>query len=97
MGKVSIHLVTRSVVSDMFCVKVKETHREETHTREEQDFSLHRRKEKLRFSFANILTEHFMLIYFCVKISRNDMMMSRGLVFRISRHKCSQSLKLAKL
>lgn len=92
MEKVSIHVVTRSVVSDMFCVKVKETH-----TREEQDFSLHRRKEKLRFSFANILTEHFMLIYFRMKISRNDMMMSTGLVFRISRHKFSQSLKLAKL
>lgn len=97
MGKVSIHVVTRSVVSDVFRVKVKETHREETHTRGEQDFSLHMRKEKLRFSFANVLTEHFMRIYFCMKMSRNDMVMSRGLVFRISRHKCSQSLKLAKL
>ena len=77
--------------------EVKETHGEETHTRKEQDFSLTGGKKKLRFSSANILTEHVILIYFCMKTSRNDMMMSRGLVFQISKHKCSQSLKLAKL
>ena len=42
-GKNFTHLVTTSVRSEVFSVKVKATHREERHSREELGFSLHRK------------------------------------------------------
>ena len=50
---------------------VKEIYRKEIHTREELSFSLQRRRKNLNFSFTNVLTEHFIIINLCRKISRN--------------------------
>ena len=51
-GKLTTCLVTRSVKSEVFSVKVKETHREEIPSREELGFSLHREREKQSFPFT---------------------------------------------
>lgn len=48
-GKTSTCLVTRSVRIEVFSVKVKETHREERHSRENLHYFLHRRRGKLSF------------------------------------------------